>query len=77
MRIAVILFPSFSSVQDVLDIGADDIYRTGGYKACLRLEPPDDSAKKAVRSIRNTLSGLPRPTTFCRPVLRNPDLQLE
>jgi hypothetical protein len=77
MRIAVTLFPSFSSVQNVLDIKADDIYRTSGYEACLRLKPPNDFAKKAVRSIKSTFSGLPRPITFYQLILKNPDLQLE
>jgi hypothetical protein len=77
MHIAVTLFPSFSFVQNKLNAGADDIYRTSGYEACLRLKPSDDSAKRAIRSIRSTLFGLPRPTTFYRPVLENPDLQPE
>jgi hypothetical protein len=77
MRIAVILFPLFSFVQDVLDVGAGDIYRTSGYEACLRLEPSNDSAKRAVRPVRSIFSGLPRPTTFCRLVLGSPDLQPE
>jgi hypothetical protein len=77
MHITVTLFPLFSFVQNKLDAGADDIYRTGGYEACLRLEPPNDPAKKAVRFVKSTLFGLPRPTTFCRLVLKNSDLQPE
>jgi hypothetical protein len=77
MRIAVILFPLFSSVQGVLDIGAGDIRRTSVYAACLRLEPPDDLAKRAVYPVRNILSGLLWLTTFYRPILKSPDLQLE
>jgi hypothetical protein len=57
MRIAVILFFLFFSVQNVLDIGADNICRISVYAACLRLEPLDDFAKRAVRSIRSILSG--------------------
>jgi hypothetical protein len=60
----------------MLDVGADDIYRTGGYEACLRLKLLNDFAKKAVRFIRSTLSGLPQPITFYQPVLKSPDLQL-
>jgi hypothetical protein len=56
MRIAVTLFPLFFSVQDVLDIGADDTRRINGYAACLRLEPLNDFAKKAVRPVRSILS---------------------
>jgi hypothetical protein len=77
MRIIVTLFPLFSSVQNMLNIGADNIHRTGGYEACLRLKPLNDSAKKAIRFVKNTLSGLPRPTTFYRLILKNPDLQLK
>jgi hypothetical protein len=77
MRITVILFPLFSSVQNVLDIRANDTRRTSVYATCLRLKPPDDLAKKAVHPIRNILSGYPRPTAFYRPILGNPDLQLE
>jgi hypothetical protein len=61
----------------MLDIGADNIRYIGVYEACLHLEPFKGSAKKAVRSIRNILSDLPRPTAFYRPMLKNPDLQLE
>jgi hypothetical protein len=77
MRITVILFPLFSSVQNVLDIGADDIRRTSVYAACLRLEPLDDFAKKAVHSVRSILFGYSRLIAFYRPVLGNLDLQLK
>jgi hypothetical protein len=77
MRIAVILFPLFSFVQGVLDIGADNIRRISVYAACLRLKPSNDFAKKAVHLVRNILSNYPRPTAFCWPILKNPDLQLE
>jgi hypothetical protein len=77
MRIVVILFSLFSSVQNVLNIRAGGIHYIGVYEACLHLKPPKGSAKKAIRFIRSILSGLPRPTAFCRLVLKNPDLQLE
>jgi hypothetical protein len=77
MRIAVILFPLFSSVQNVLDMGADDIRRTNVYAACLRLKPLNDFAKKAVHFIKSILFGYSRPTAFYRPILGNPDLQLK
>jgi hypothetical protein len=56
MRIIVTLFPSFSFVQDVLDVGAGNIRRINGYAACLRLKPLNDLAKKAIRSIKSILS---------------------
>jgi hypothetical protein len=56
MRIAVISFPSFSFVQNVLDMGAGDIRRISVYAACLRLKPPNDFAKRAVCSIKSILS---------------------
>jgi hypothetical protein len=74
MRIAVISFSSFSSVQNVLDIGADDIYRTSVYATCLRLKLLNDFAKKVIHFIKNILFGYPRPTAFYRLVLKNPDL---
>jgi hypothetical protein len=74
MRIAVILFPLFSFVQNVLDMRAGDIRRTSVYAACLRLELPNDFAKKAVHSVKSILSDYPRPTAFYRPILGNPDL---
>jgi hypothetical protein len=77
MRIAVISFPSFSSVQDVLDIRAGDIRRISVYAACLRLKPSNDFAKKAVHFVRSILFGYPRPTAFYRLMLKNPDLQLK
>jgi hypothetical protein len=57
MRIAVTLFPLFSSVQGVLDIKAGNTRRINGYAACLRLKPPNDFAKKAVRPVKSILSG--------------------
>jgi hypothetical protein len=47
MRIAVILFPSFSFVQGVLNIKAGDIRRISVYAACLHLKPSNDFAKKS------------------------------
>jgi hypothetical protein len=57
MRIAVMLFPLFSSVQNVLDVGAGDIRRISVYAACFRLKLLNDFAKKAVRFIKSILSG--------------------
>jgi hypothetical protein len=57
MRIIITLFPLFSFVQNVLDIKADNTCRINGYAACLRLKPPNDLAKKAVRFIKSILSG--------------------
>jgi hypothetical protein len=57
MRIAVTLFPSFSSVQGVLDVKAGDIRRINGYATCLGLKPLNDFAKKAVHFVRSILSG--------------------
>jgi hypothetical protein len=74
MRITVTLFPSFSFVQNVLDIKADDIRHISVYEACLHLEPPKNPAKKAICSIKSILFGLPRPTAFGRLILKNPDL---
>jgi hypothetical protein len=58
-------------------MGADDIRRTSVYAACLRLKPSDDFAKKAIHPVKSILSGYSRPTAFYRPMLENPDLQLE
>jgi hypothetical protein len=77
MRIAVILFSLFSFVQDVLDVGAGNTCYTSVYAACLRLKLSNDLAKRAVHPVKSILSGYPRPTAFYRPVLGNPDLQLE
>jgi hypothetical protein len=77
MRIAVISFPLFSSVQDVLDMGAGDIRRTSVYATCLRLKPSNDFAKKAVHLIKSILFGYSRLIAFYRPMLGNPDLQLK
>jgi hypothetical protein len=57
MRIVITSFLSFSSVQDVLNIGADDTRRINEYAACLRLKPSNDFAKKAVRFIKSILFG--------------------
>jgi hypothetical protein len=57
MRIAVTLFPLFSSVQGVLDIRAGDIRRISVYATCFRLKPLDDFAKKAISFIKSILSG--------------------
>jgi hypothetical protein len=57
MRIAIILFSLFSFVQNVLDMGAGDIRRISVYATCLRLEPLDDFAKKAVRFVKSIFFG--------------------
>jgi hypothetical protein len=77
MRIIITLFPLFSFVQGVLDITADSIRHISVYKACFYLEPPKGPAKRVIRPIKSILFGLPQPTAFYRPILKNPDLQLE
>jgi hypothetical protein len=74
MRIVIILFSLFSSVQDMLDTKAKDTRRISVYAACFYLELLNHFAKKAIRLIKNVLSNLPQLTIFYRLILKNPDL---